>query len=118
METLAKDRLGTDPIGKLMFRMAAPSVVAMVMQALYSTVDSIFVGKISPSSLAAVTLAFPVTMFSGAMSTGIGVGINSSISRSLGEGDPDKPSKAAANGMAIGLVSVAIMCPGNEYNIP
>ena len=109
METLAKDRLGTDPIGKLMFRMAAPSVVAMVMQALYSTVDSIFVGKISPSSLAAVTLAFPVTMFSGAMSTGIGVGINSSISRSLGEGDPDKPSKAAANGMAIGLVSVAIM---------
>ena len=109
MDTLAKDRLGTDPIGRLMFRMAAPSVVAMIMQALYSTVDSIFVGKISASSLAAITLAYPVTMFSGAMSTGIGVGINSSIARSLGAGEPEKSSKAAVNGMAIGLVSVVIM---------
>ena len=92
-----------------MFRMAAPSIVAMVMQSLYNTIDSIFVGKISPSSLAAVTLAFPVSMFTGAISTGIGVGINSSIARGLGEGNPDRPPKAAANGLMLGCISYAIM---------
>lgn len=100
-----KDRLGTEPVGRLMLRMATPSVFAMIMQALYSTVDSMFVGRISATSLVAITLAFPVTMFSGAISTGIGVGINSSISRNLGAGCPDKSSKAAVNGMAIGLLS-------------
>ena len=109
MKTLARERLGSDPIGKLMFRMAAPSIVAMIMQSLYNTIDSIFVGKISPASLAAVTLAFPVSMFTGAISTGIGVGINSSIARGLGEGDPDRPSKAAANGLMIGFISYAVM---------
>ncbi|MBP5163365.1 MAG: MATE family efflux transporter [Spirochaetales bacterium] len=109
MDSLQRERLGTDPIRKLLFRMAAPSIVAMVMQALYNTVDSIFVSHISPASLAAITLAYPVQMITGAMSTGIGVGINSSISRSLGEGKPEKSSRAAANGMLIGLISVGIM---------
>ena len=108
-KTLAKDRLGTDPIGKLLFRMATPSIVAMIMQALYNTIDSIYVAKISPASLAAITLAYPIQMIAGAMSTGIGVGINSSISRSLGEGHPEKSSKAAANGMVLGLFSMGLM---------
>ncbi|MCR4612037.1 MAG: MATE family efflux transporter, partial [Lachnospiraceae bacterium] len=60
-------------------------------------------------SLAAVTLAFPLTMLIGALSTGIGVGINSCISRNLGASKIDKASKAAANGMLLGLISVAIM---------
>jgi len=106
---LARERLGTEPVKKLMFRMAAPSIVAMLMQSLYNFVDSLFVARISMTGLTAITLAFPVQMFCGAISTGIGVGINSSISRSLGEGDPDKPSRAAANGLMLGLVSVAIM---------
>ncbi|MBR6235652.1 MAG: MATE family efflux transporter, partial [Spirochaetales bacterium] len=71
MNTLARERLGTEPVRRLMLRMAAPSVVAMIMQSLYNTIDSVFVGKISAASLAAVTLAFPVTMFTGAISTGI-----------------------------------------------
>ena len=107
--TLARERLGTEPIGKLMFRMAAPSIVAMLMQSLYNFVDSFFVARISVTGLSAITLAYPVQMFCGAISTGIGVGINSCISRSLGEGDPDKPSRAAANGLMLGLVSVLIM---------
>ncbi len=109
MNSLERDRLGTEPIKKLLFRMAAPSVVAMIMQALYNTVDSIFVSHISPASLAAITLAYPIQMITGALSTGIGVGINSSISRGLGEGKHDKSSRAAANGMLLGLISVGLM---------
>ena len=69
---VSHERLGPEPVDKLLFKMALPSVIAMIMQALYNSVDSMFVAKISSESLAAVTLAFPVTMIIGAMSTGIG----------------------------------------------
>ena len=98
---VSHERLGTEPIKNLLFKMALPSVIAMIMQALYNSVDSMFVAKISSESLAAVTLAFPVTMIIGAMSTGIGVGINSSISRSLGADDVKSAGKAAANGQVM-----------------
>ena len=106
---VSHERLGTEPIKSLLFKMALPSVIAMIMQALYNSVDSMFVAKISSESLAAVTLAFPVTMIIGAMSTGIGVGINSSISRSLGADDVKSAGRAAANGILLGFGAVAIM---------
>ncbi len=106
---VSHEKLGTEPINTLLLKMALPSVVAMIMQALYNSVDSMFVAKISSESLAAVTLAFPVTMIIGAMSTGIGVGINSSISRSLGADDIKSAGKAAANGIMLGFGAVAIM---------
>ena len=101
--------LATEPVNTLLLSMAIPSVIAMIMQALYNTVDSMYVAKINSESLAAVTLAFPVQMITGALSTGIGVGINSSISRHLGAGEPEQASKAASNGIVLGLGTVAIM---------
>ena len=106
---VSHEKLGTEPVNTLLLKMALPSVIAMLMQALYNSVDSMFVAKISSESLAAVTLAFPVSMIIGAMSTGIGVGINSSISRNLGADDVKSASKAAANGMLLGFGTVAIM---------
>lgn len=105
----AQDALANEPVRSLLLKMAGPSIVAMVMQALYNTVDSMYVSRISSGSMAAVTLAYPVQMIMGALSTGIGVGINSSISRSLGEKDQKKAAAAAANGLSLGLVTVAVM---------
>ena len=75
-----QEALASEPVRSLLFKMAGPSIIAMLMQAMYNTVDSMYVSRISDGSLAAVTLAFPVQMIMGALSTGIGVGINSSIS--------------------------------------
>ncbi|MBE6129732.1 MAG: MATE family efflux transporter [Erysipelotrichaceae bacterium] len=105
----AQDALANEPVRSLLLKMAGPSIVAMVMQALYNTVDSMYVSRISSGSMAAVTLAYPVQMIMGALSTGIGVGINSSISRSLGEKDQKKAAAAASNGLSLGLVTVAVM---------
>ncbi len=105
----AAEKLGSEPVKSLLISMAVPSIVAMLMQALYNTVDSMYVARISEGSFAAVTLAFPVQMIIGAMSTGIGVGINSSISRHLGAGEKDEACKAASNGISLGLVTMAIM---------
>lgn len=113
----ARDRMGTDPIPELLFRMAGPSIIAMLMQALYNTVDSMFVARISDGSLAAVTLAFPVQMIIGAMSTGIGVGINSSISRKLGAKEIRGAGQATANGLMIGIVTVLLSSKIGLYGI-
>ena len=64
---------------------------------------------INTESFAAVTLAYPVQMIIGALSTGIGVGINSSIARSLGSKEYGNASKAALNGLLLGFGTIAIM---------
>ena len=104
-----QEALASEPVKSLLFKMAGPSIVAMLMQAMYNTVDSMYVSRISDGSLAAVTLAFPVQIIMGALSTGIGVGINSSISRNLGAKNYKEASAAAANGLMLGLFTVAIM---------
>ena len=56
----AENKMGTMPIGKLLFNMSLPMMVSMLVQALYNIVDSIFVAKLSEDALSAVSLAFPL----------------------------------------------------------
>ena len=101
------DKLGIMPVGKLLFNMALPMVIAMMIQALYNIVDSIYVAQISENALTAVSLAFPMQMLMIAVSTGLGVGINSSVSRSLGEGNPKRAGHIALNGLFLIVIGIA-----------
>ena len=60
MEEVRENKMGTQPIGDLLFKMSLPIMISMLVQALYNIVDSIFVAKISEDALTAVSLAFPV----------------------------------------------------------
>ena len=80
-----ENKMGTMPVGKLIFSMSVPMMISMIVQALYNIVDSIFVSMISEQALTAVSLAFPLQSLMIAFSTGIGVGINAHLSRALGE---------------------------------
>ena len=53
----AENKMGTMPIGKLLFNMSLPMMISMLVQALYNIVDSIFVAKLSENALTAVSLA-------------------------------------------------------------
>jgi len=79
-----ENKMGTMPVGKLIFSMSVPMMISMIVQAFYNIVDSVFVSMISEDALAAVSLAFPLQSLMIAFSTGIGVGINSQLSRALG----------------------------------
>ena len=57
---IAENKMGTMPIGKLVFNMSLPMMISMLVQALYNIVDSIFVAKLSENALTAVSLAFPL----------------------------------------------------------
>lgn len=100
--------LGTMPMTKLVPKGSVPIMISMLVQALYNIVDSIFVAQYSEQALAAVNLAYPLQMLMIALSTGMGTGINSLISRRLGEKNPVEAREAAKNGIFIELCCSAL----------
>ena len=84
-EERKENKMGVLPIPKLLITMSLPMIIYMIVQALYNFVDSIFVAMLSEDALTAVSLAFPMQNLMIAVATGTGVGINSYLSRSLGE---------------------------------
>ncbi len=103
METTNK--MGTMPINRLLLSMSLPMVAAMLVQALYNIVDSMFVAQLSENALTAVSLAFPVQNLMIAVSTGTGVGMNALISRALGEGNRERANLIANNGVFLAIFS-------------
>ena len=77
--------LGTMPMTKLVPKIAIPIMISMLVQALYNVVDSIFVARFDANALTAVSLAMPVQMLMIAVGVGLATGINSLMSRRLGE---------------------------------
>ncbi len=96
-QTLKENKMGTMPVGKLLFSMALPMIISMLVQAMYNIVDSIFVAQLSEKALNAVTIAFPIQNLMIAVGSGTGVGVNALLSRSLGEGNREEASRAANN---------------------
>ncbi|MEG2199907.1 MAG: MATE family efflux transporter, partial [Anaerovorax sp.] len=102
---LQLNKMGTMPIGKLLVSMSLPAMFSMMIQALYNIVDSIFVGFIGESALTAVSLIFPIQMLVISVAVGTGVGMNSLISRRLGQGEREEADMAANHGIFLGVVN-------------
>lgn len=105
-----ENKMGVMPVPKLLLSMSLPMIIAMLVQALYNVVDSIFVSQISENALTAVSLAFPIQNLMIAAATGTGVGINALLSRSLGEKNYKLADKAAGNGITISLLFYLLFC--------
>ncbi len=93
-----ENKMGVMPVKKLIINMSVPMNV----------VDSIFVAKLSEGALTAVTLAFPMQNLIISVAAGTGVGINSLLSRSLGEKRFDRADKAADNGIFLAILSALV----------
>ena len=102
------NKMGTWPIGKLLMNMALPLVISMLVQALYNVVDSIYVAQISESAVTALGLAFPVQNLLIGCATGVGVGVNSLLSKSLGEQNYERANRTAGNGYLLSALFSAI----------
>lgn len=97
--------MGVMPVGKLIASMAMPAIIAMLIQALYNIVDSIFVAQIGQNALLSVSLAYPLQMLVISVAVGTGVGLNSLISRRLGEGNHKAAGRAATHGLLLAVIS-------------
>ena len=103
-----ENRMGTEPIPKLLFSMAIPIMLSMMVQALYNVVDSIFVAKLSEDALTAVSLGFPMQNLVIAFATGLGVGINALLSRSLGEKNQHMVDQSARQGFFLEMCAALL----------
>lgn len=105
-----ENKMGTMPMTKLILTMSLPAIFSMTIQALYNIVDSIFIGWLSSDGygLNATSLAYPLQMLLIAVSVGTAVGVNSLISRKLGEKNFKQASDAATHGFVLCFLSYLI----------
>lgn len=105
------NRMGEEPIKKLLLTMGIPMIFSMMMQALYNIVDSAFVSNMpetGEAALNALTLAFPVQMLMVAIGIGTGVGVNVLIAMFLGQGEKKAASRTAGNAAFLGIIIYAV----------
>lgn len=105
MENLRENKMGSTPIFKLIMSMSLPAMFSMIVQALYNIVDSIFVSQYSMDGLTAVSLAYPLQMLIISVGVGTGVGINSLVSRKLGEKKQNDVNSAATHGIILAVAN-------------
>ena len=105
---LQENKMGVMPVGRLLTNMAVPMILSMLVQALYNVVDSVYVSQVSESAVTALSLAFPVQNLQIGFAVGIGVGVNSLLSKSLGENNQEQANRTAGNGMILMFIAVAV----------
>ena len=96
-----ENKMGVMPVGKLLYSMAIPMMISMLLQALYNVVDSYFVSRVSQDAFNALSLAFPLQSLMIGLGAGTGLGVNALISRSLGEKRQDVADRVANTGVVL-----------------
>lgn len=106
-----KNKMRSTPPYQLLLKMGIPMIFSMLLQAMYNIVDSAFVSNMKQNgedALNALTLAFPLQMLMVAVSIGTGVGVNALVSKSLGQGNKEKASRTAGNGIFLAIIIYAV----------
>lgn len=103
--------LGIKPVGVLLAEFAIPSIIAMLVSALYNIVDQFFIGHyVGMLGNAATNVAFPLTMSCTAISLMCGIGGAANFNLNMGRGNKDKAAKYAGNAVLMTLVIGVMLC--------
>jgi len=97
---------------KAIIKLALPMILAMSVQTIYNLVDAIWVSGLGADALAAVGFVFPIFFIALALSTGLGMGAGSAISRRIGAKDKEGADNVAVHSLIITLLlAVAFTIP-------
>ena len=103
--------LGTAPVGTLIRKFAIPSIIAMLVTALYNIVDQIFIGNsIGERGNAATNVAFPLTTVSTAIALLFGIGAAAAFNLSMGRGEKEKALYFIGNASVLLFVCGVVLC--------
>lgn len=100
-----ENKMGIQPVGRLLITMSIPMMISMLVQALYNIVDSMYVAQMGEAALTAVSLAFPWQNLIIAVAVGTGVGVNAMLSRWLGAGQKDLVKSCADHSLILAVLS-------------
>ena len=111
MENKRKNNLGTEPISKLLNNFAIPSIIAMLVSALYNIVDQFFIGRsVGELGNAATNITFPLTTSCIAIALLLGIGAASAFNLTLGEGNREKALYYIGNSAFLLFASGVVLC--------
>nr|WP_304970437.1 MATE family efflux transporter [uncultured Schaedlerella sp.] len=97
--------LGYEKIGKLLRIYAIPSIVSMLVNALYNIVDQIFIGQgIGYLGTGATNIIFPLTIAFASFSLMLGDGASAYLSLKLGRGQKEEAARGAGNGILLSVI--------------
>lgn len=104
--------LGSAPIPKALLAMGLPTMIGMMINALYNLVDAYFVGGLGTSQMGAISVAFPLGQVVVGLGLLFGSGAASYISRLLGNGEKENANKVASTALysSIFVGAVVIIC--------
>ena len=111
--------LGKDPIGRLVLRVAVPSMLAQFVNVLYSIVDRMYIGNIAgvgELALAGVGICGPVITMIGSVASLVGIGGAPLMSIRLGEGKKEEARAILANAFLM-LCTLSLVLTGILYAI-
>ena len=116
MQTKDQSFLGTEPVGKLLVRLAVPTVIAQLVNMLYNIVDRIYIGhiaEIGSLALTGVGVCMPIIMIVTAFAALVASGGAPRASIALGRGDHDTAEKLLGGSfslqIAISLLLTAVL---------
>lgn len=117
MNNLYEERLGTDRMLPLVFRMALPAVAAQIVNLLYNIVDRIYIGHIpgiGTDALAGIGVTGSVIILISAFSSIVGAGGAPLAAIALGQGDRERAGKILGNGLVL-LVLFTVLTSVSAY---
>lgn len=115
MDTKSDNKLGTEKIGKLVFSLALPAVIAQMVNVLYNIVDRMYIGhipEIGSTALTGLGVCFPILMLISAFSAFVGSGGAPLASIQLGKGNKNEAEKILGNGVTMLLAFSIILTFG------
>jgi len=103
------ERLGTEKISTLLYRLSLPAITGLVVNSLYNVVDTIFIGQgVGPMAIGGLAIAFPVQLLSVGFASLVGIGTASAVSRNLGARNVEKANTIAGNGYVF-IVALSLL---------
>lgn len=95
-----------------LLRFTLPTIVMMIFTSIYSIVDGIFVSNlVGKTPFAAVNLIFPFLMVLGSIGFMIGTGGSAIVSKTMGEGKPEKAQRYFSMMVYLAITTVSGFCP-------
>ena len=107
-----KDFLGTEPVGRLLFKLALPTITAQLINMLYNIVDRIYIGHIPKTGALALTgvgVCMPLIMIVSAFAALVGSGGAPRSSIFMGQGDNASAEKTLGNCFTLQFLISAIL---------
>ena len=102
-------RMTTEPVNKLVCRLAVPTIISMLVTSLYNMADTFFVGQVGTEATAGVGLIFPVMAIIQAFGFYFGQGSGNFISRALGAQKKDEAEIMSATGFFCSMLLGCIL---------